>query len=417
MLIYILATLLACALAWKGEKAAIKWPWRVASAIPLILVAAMRWDVGTDIYKTYFPAFRALECLNAGADSAAIEQFFGPLLDRLGGGNINTVGKLYANFLHVLGNQEWGFRKIMEFMAWSGLGFRGIVVLTSLLTGALVFTAIYRQSHSPVLAIYLYVATSNYFLGLNIIRQYVAIGFALVAVEFIVRRKLLPFLACIGAGMLFHTTVVLMLPCYFICRIPIKPIWGFVLLAVLLAVSSYISPIVMWLMPKIGMGHYCRYFGRYQEFLGMFLSINVCVLALGGWYWERARKKSPYFLVWYNMTILGSIALCFSTSLPLMKRINYFFAAPHFLLLPEILLNEERLRVRRWLGMGIVVAFACETWVAVWLMNKNEPLPYSISPVSNHQSLRPHRYAARSWWCVSEGHLEQFKSPVPDSLK
>ena len=38
----------------------------------------------------------------------------------------------YEYFLKALANQEWGFRQLMEFMSWSGLGFRGIVVVTSL---------------------------------------------------------------------------------------------------------------------------------------------------------------------------------------------------------------------------------------------------------------------------------------------
>ena len=79
-----------------------------------------------------------------------------------------------------------------------------------------------RESSSPVLAVYLYVATSNYFLSLNIIRQYVAIGIGLVAVRFIRERRLLPFLICVAAAMFFHTTAVLLLPCYFLCSLAVR---------------------------------------------------------------------------------------------------------------------------------------------------------------------------------------------------
>ena len=46
-------------------------------------------------------------------------------------------------------------------------------------------------------------------------------------------------------------------------------------------------------------------------------------------------------MIWYNMTLLGTLALAFSGVLPLMKRVNYYYAAPQFLLLPEALRVEE----------------------------------------------------------------------------
>ena len=389
MIVYVVATLLACGLAWAGSRQERKWPWFVAAAIPLALVSAIRWDVGTDFYWTYFPAFRAMECLNLGGTNELVNEIMGPLFPRLAHAQIDSVPKLYEYFLKALANQEWGFRQLMEFMSWSGIGFRGIVVVTSLLVGACVFIAIYRQSRSPVLAIYLYVATSNYFLGLNIVRQYVAIGFALVAVEFIVRRKLWPFLACIAAGMLFHKTVILLAPCYLLGRWVIPPWLGFALVAVVLGHSSLVEPVALRLMPKVGLGHYCRYFGpdspwAKEGFEWFFFAINVSFLAFGAWYWKRAKERSPYFAVWYGMTVIGTLFLALSGTLPLMKRLNYYFAAPQFLLLPEILLAESRPVVRKVLTALVVVGFTLEAAVAVWVFNKNEPLPYGITCRPDH---------------------------------
>lgn len=414
MLIYLIATALSCWLAWKGERADRKWPWRIASAIPLALVAALRWDVGTDIYHTYLPSFCAMECERLGGGAEVVERIMGPLFDRLSGGSVDTIPKLYANYLRVFYNQEWGFRQLMTFMSWSGLGFRGTIALTSALTGALVFTAIYRQSRSPVLAIYLYVATSGYFLGLNIIRQYVAIGFVLVAVEFIVRRKLLPFLACIGAGMLFHYSVVLLIPCYFICRWSIRP-WVGVVLIVAAAVFSLVSqPLAIWLLPYLGLGAYCRYLthpGR--GFETMFFALNLASLVFGGLYWRKGRERSGYFIAWYDLTILGTMVLALSSAIPQTKRINHYFAAVQFLLIPEILSYEAHEVWRRRLTVAVMAAFALETWYAVWMSNKNEALPYSVRPTLTHRDLRTSWYLCRSWWCVDEEDLIPYGIEIP----
>ena len=78
------------------------------------------------------------------------------------------------------------------------------------------------------------------------------------------------------------------------------------------------------------------------------------------------------------MTLLGTLALALSAVLPLMKRVNYYYASPQFLLIPEILMAEERPKQRKLLTVLVVLAFAAETYVAVCLYNKNGVLPYRI---------------------------------------
>ena len=393
MIVYVFATLLSCGLAWVGSKSSRRWAWFVAAAVPLMLVSAIRWDVGTDFYVAYFPTFKAVECMEGGGSNEIVNEIMGPLFPRLRGGYATSVSKLYENFTWSYEHMEWGFRQLMRMMVLSGMGFRWLMVLTSLLVGGCVFLAIYRQSRSPVLAVYLYVTTSNYFLGLNIVRQYVAIGFALVAVEFIVRRKLWPFLASIAAGMLFHRTVVVLTPCYLLAFWAIRPWQGFALVTAALGVSGVVEPAALWLLPKTGLGEYCRYFEprspwAQDGFEWFFFAINLAFMAFGAWYWKRAKEGTPYFAVWYGMTVIGTVFLAFSGALPLMKRINYYFAAPQFLMLPEILLAETRPNVRKLLTALVVVVFALETAVAVWMFNKNEPLPYGIRARPNHASPR-----------------------------
>ena len=76
------------------------------------------------------------------------------------------------------------------------------------------------------------------------------------------------------------------------------------------------------------------------------------------------------------MTVLGTVALTFSGAIPLMKRVNYYYAAPQFLMLPEMLLAEENPRRRYALTTLVVVAFIAETAVSVYFFNKNGVLPY-----------------------------------------
>lgn len=392
MLIYTAATLLSCLLTWHRQKrlqaqmvqetALQAFFQNMICALPLLIVSAARWGVGTDFYYTYLPEFRELQWIRGGGGEALRDELFGPLLPWLSQWGLPGTTQEAAEFFRVvLDNSEAGYRALMELGVWLNGNFRVVIVLTSTLVAGCVFYAIFTQSSSPVLAVYLYVATGNYFLSLNIIRQYVAIGIGLVAVRFIRERRLLPFLICVAAAMFFHTTAVLLLPCYFLCCIEVKPRCAFAAVGVTLVLSGPLGALAAWLMPRVGLAYYARYLGSAWSkdgFEWMFVAINLCVLLFCGHYWAKAKVENPYYVIWYNMTLLGTLALAFSGVLPLMKRVNYYYAAPQFLLLPEALRAEEDSKRRKLMTAALAVAFALETLVAVGIYNKNGVLPYCV---------------------------------------
>lgn len=392
MAAYFTATLMSCLLVWKMQAQSQKalaernagqlFVQSLICALPLLLVSALRWGVGTDFYCTYLPEFRALQWLRYGGGEQLREELFGQLAPMLARWHLpSTPEGALKHFLKVLNNCEPGFRALMELAVGLNGNFRIVIAATSVIIEMCVFYAILTQSSSRVLAVYLYVASSSYFLSLNIVRQYVAIGIGLVAVQFIRERRLLPYLLCVAAAMLFHTSAVLLVPCYFLCRIELKPHYAFLLTALALAFSEVLGPLCAWLMPRVRMGYYARYLGSSWDdgqFETILFAINVCVLTFGGLYWEKGRKRCPYYVIWYNMTLLGTLALALSAVLPLMKRVNYYYASPQFLLIPEILMAEERPKRRKLLTVLVVLAFAAETYVAVCLYNKNGVLPYRI---------------------------------------
>lgn len=357
----------------------------ILCGLPLLLISAARWGIGTDFYCTYLPEFRALQWRRSGGGDALRDALFEKIAPKLAQWDLPSTPESALNhFLGVLDKSEPGYRVLMELGVWLNGNFRVVIGVTSLAVAVCVFYAIYTQSSSPVLAIYLYVFTSNYFLSLNIVRQYVAVGIGLVAVQFIREKKLLPYLLCVGAAMLFHTTAVLLLPCWFLCRVELKPRYGLLLVALTLAGSGILGSVGAWLMPRIGLGYYARYLGSAWDegsFETILFAVNLCVLLFGGWYWNKAKERCPYYVIWYNMSVLGTLALALSGVLPLMKRINYYYGAPQFLLLPEALRAEENPRRRRVLTLLLVLAFAAETIVAVGLYNKNGVLPYRIAAV------------------------------------
>lgn len=376
IMIYVVATLLACLAAFAYERRR-EWRWLMAlAAVPLLVVAAMRWNVGTDFYRTYLPEYRALEQVRGARTPPRKVKIFSYLAKRNLFGR--TPKKVCNQFKKVLHRSEPAYRLLMEGALWSGLGFRAVIAICALISTACVFCAIFRFSRWPTLATFLYVATGNYFLSLNIMRQYVAIGIGLLAVAFVTDRKPWKFLLYVAIATAFHYSAVLLLPLYALSRTELNPRRGIVVIGVALALSFVSAPAVLGALRMIE-SEYAKYFSSRlasDGFEWLFFAINCSFLAIGAWYWRGAVAGNRLFAVWYGMTVLGTVALAFSNTIPLMKRVNYYYAAPQFLMLPEIVLAEGNRR-RRWaLTAMVVVAFIAETAVSVYLLNKNGALPY-----------------------------------------
>jgi len=379
MIVYAIATLLTCLLAFIYERRRELWWLMPLAALPLAFVASVRWNVGTDFRRTYLPEYRALEFVRGVGKPAAEEKVFVRWAKR--GTFGKTPERVQRHFVKVLGRCEPAYRALMEASVSCGIGLRPVMGFCAMLTAAFVFLAIFRHSRWPSLAAFLYVATGNYFLSLNIVRQYVAIAIALVALEFVFDNRPWRFLGCLLAAALFHYSAVLLLPCWLLGRMELTPKRGMPVIAAALALSLVASPIVHKVLVSVGADHYARYFRSAlaeDGFEWLFFAINVCFLAMGAWYWDRAREGNRLFSLWYGMTVLGTVALAFSGSVPLMKRVNYYYAAPQFLMLPEMLLAEDDPKRRKWLAVLVVCAFVAETVVSVCILNKNGVLPYRI---------------------------------------
>ena len=375
-MIYIIATLLACLAAFAYERRR-GWRWlTVVAALPLLVVASIRWNVGTDFYLTCLPEYRALEQVRGSRTPPHKVGTFTYLAKRRLFGR--TPQMVCEHFTEVLHRSEPAYRLLMEGALRSGLGFRSVVAVCALISTICVFCAIFRFSRWPTLATFLYVTTGNYFLSLNIMRQYVAIGIGLLAVAFVTDRKPWRFLLCVAVATAFHYSAVLLLPLYALSRTELNPRRGIMVVAVALALSFVSAPAVLGALRLIE-SEYVKYFSSKlaaDGFEWMFFAINCSFLAIGAWYWRGAVAGTRYFAVWYGMTVLGTVALAFSNTIPLMKRVNFYYAAPQFLMLPEIVLAEGN-RHRRWALTALVVAiFIAETAISVYLLNKNGVLPY-----------------------------------------
>ena len=381
MIVYILVTLLTCGLLFIYERHK-DWKWLVIlAAMPLIIVSGFRNGVGTDYNRTYLPQYQALELQHGTAKQAPSED---PAFVRLVkcGRFGRTPDRIARHFKGTLKRCEPGYLALMEVSRWSGVGFRGVIVFCACITIGCFFFATLRHSRWPVFAVFLFVAGGNFFLSMNVMRQFVAIAIGLVALEFVLTRRPLLFLICVAIAFTVHFSAVLILPYYLLARWEVTPFRAIMLIVIAFVGAFFVFTFGSAVLNAIGARHYAHYFvsrHRKIEFEWIFFGIDICYLAMGAWYWTRAKAQSRIFTLLYGLTALATATIVMSVSVPQIKRVHHYFAATQFLLLPEMLLAEENLKVRRWLTIGVVLLFAAEAFVAVGLLNKNGVLPYRFS--------------------------------------
>lgn len=352
--------------------------------LPLFLLSALRWDVGTDTWHTYTPEYLAAAAetreLTPEEEQIVIDDY--RMLAKTEWGysdeQIKAITRedAFGFSSNAFNHTSPGFQVIERALLAVKADVQWLYVVTSLITLFFVFAAIYWQSKDMALAGLLFVLTSNYFLTLNIVSQYMAISICLFSCLFAENRKPLPFVLLVLLAASFHTSALVFLPVYFLPKLHIKPLWCAIGIAAVFLIVPLAFPLleklVELLMPK-----YARYFASDAgyEFEWIFFAIGAAVFIVGTYYWKQGESK-PYYRLWYYANVLGMMALCFSARVPEMKRINYFFAAPHFLLLPLIMSCETDHRRKTLLKTVVIVLFVAETVVAVWMLNKNQVLPY-----------------------------------------
>ena len=394
MAAYLSATLLTCGiLLWEskrivsfpvpGRLSAKQWLLLIFASAPLLIVSGARWGVGTDFFHTYLPEYLGLEWLRSGATGELAQELFKPVLGQMNRFfGMTTVQETLDYSLTVLSDSAPLFRIILELSVYLKTGFRGVMWLTSAIVEIAVFYCIFTESRNPVLAAFLYVAGGSFFLSLNIVRQFLAISICLLAIPAIRDGKPLRFFLLIAVAILFHSSAVVMLPCYLLRWVRVTPLPILVGTAVLLALSPAVSPVVEWLLPKLGLGYYLKYFGSDSpetEFEILFFAINLCYLALGAMCWKKISEQESLLRIWYYMTAAGTFFLALSGSLPLMKRLNFYYAAPQFLLLPELLELEEREKIKKIFTVVVILLFTAEMVISVMVFNKNGVLPYRVA--------------------------------------
>ncbi len=284
---------------------------------------------------------------------------------------------------------ESGFNWLVRFLYWI-VGWECYELVFAVFAFATLWIflrAFAGQSVSFSQSFFLFMTMGLYFQTFNTVRYYFALSVALFSMKYVLDGDHLKFVFWILLAALFHKSVLLVLPVYWIASFEWKR-WQ---VAAGLAVSAACF-LGRGLVLKLALVLYPSYRNTiYLEGGGTLVSTlrALAVLALYAWFVctqqsglsreaLRAQHWHRELRFYAQLNLLAVVTGTFFYFLPVVTRILYYFGVSQLLMIPLILRNIREQSVRR--KVTAVVSAACILYLLVFLLQADQDgvrlLPY-----------------------------------------
>ena len=111
---------------------------------------------------------------------------------------------------------EVAFDKLIRILYDLGFDYNSLYLSSIVLTAIPIYLFLEKQDHYTIPAVYIYIM--SLLMVCNGIRQCIAVGIFLYASIFIIQRRIIPYILCIGIAYLFHHSALILFPLYFIAN-------------------------------------------------------------------------------------------------------------------------------------------------------------------------------------------------------
>lgn len=317
--------------------------------LPLLLLSALRFEVGTD-YTVY------------------TENQFQIIL-----------GQKQPAYWQVV-DYEWGFTKLVlfceEVLGDANLFFAIVATVFVILVACF----IQEFSENIELSILLFVLSCFYNFSMNYIRQTLATAIFLYAIRYIETKKLLKFSCCIGLAALFHKTAIVYFVFYFLVRLQIGTKIRLLIIPITWILQIIIKRLLAYVIEATNFysGYVLVSASANQEnmiplslmgaFLGIYILLTIFVK-------EEYRTTSRGAIYSCLETVAIMLVLCgsvFQESI----RIIYLFYPIYIVSVPFWFNRMENTRNVKVVKIAVITGFVYLFLYMILLKNYGNTLPY-----------------------------------------
>lgn len=275
---------------------------------------------------------------------------------------------------------EIGYSLMVWFVSRTFGGVIGVHFVTQLLTIVPIYIGLaqLRDKMSSCLGMLLYYFI-YYNTSLNIMRQWIAIGWLLLGISFLLRGKKKPYFIMIAIAFLFHTTAILGIALYVLQRLFAgkkgKSRTKLLVIGITgIGILILIRPITM-LMSRMGLSYYAAYLGSVSFLPRQFL-LRLPVLLLLIWWWKRAESDKNWAAALIALFILDMLVSQFASANEQSGRIAYYFGSSLIYGVP-LAIRKVRGQIPRLSASSCVTLYAILYWIYVYVITgATQTVPY-----------------------------------------
>lgn len=295
--------------------------WAVLSFLPLFLIAAFRYDVGTDyidIYTNYFYT------INEGGSKFREVTF--NLINRITYSIVKDPALMFA-----------------------------VIAFLSLL---FYFLAFYQQSVNPSISIFTFVIGLFYFNSLNQMRQAFAMAILLYAMKYVWKREPIKYFLLVALAFTIHTSALIFIPVYFMYGMRVNVKAHLIIIGVAIVSYPVMQKIIFFVISKTPFGWYLESVFSGQGlslFLLLFQILALCLMYYC--YLAGEKTEDKQFDLMMNMYMLAVCFIIYSAVIPQADRIAIYMTIISPIMLPKALVRIREKKRR-------LVVFAL--FIAVW---------------------------------------------------
>ena len=317
----------------------------VFSAIPLIVISAFRYKVGTD-----FPIYWIMYKQKGLKSGRGVEP---------------------------------GYTFLVRILRCFTSDPQVFFVVTSIIVCGIYFYVMYKESDCFPVSVFLFVATREYFRQMNGIRQYLAVAFLLIALVYLRKEKWLSVAVFTAVACSFHYSALIIVLFIVLCRINLKPLYlllgSFVSLVLARLFKSLLYPIVNRFTD---FGGYFESSSRYSDshfekltFLSYIVLMIVSIIVF-----KQSDETDAHDYVYYtNGVFLGLVFYALSATFPtVITRFGWYSNIFVTLYFPNVMKMIKNQAIR-WAAYPSLLAFL-GLWSAILIQRGNQSvLPYMFA--------------------------------------
>lgn len=312
------------------------------ASLPPLLIAAFRYEVGTDYRGTYYCGFFRI-------------------MDR---GNVDGF--------------EIGYYYFVKFIQLFTGNPYILFVITSILFVGMTYKSIGELSDDIPLSILLFFVTRYYFIGLNGVRQFVALSILAFSVKYVIEHNPKKFAACVLFASTFHYMSILFIPVYFLGRLKLSVKRIIVFSVIDIAVFNACYPLLLSILDGTKYGLLLvRYNVAGIKFTVLTIVINTILLLIAYKNYDK-RKNDQKYITYLNIQFFAFLAALVIRTIPQMERVYWIYSFPIIFTFPYLLRGFKNEKIRRILKWFIVSVFFAYTIYDICILGDHGVLPYDI---------------------------------------